>query len=277
MRWLLHGLCWRRFWPYLVWCVAITLFAARGFAAEVPALEGRVNDHAQVLRPATRQQLTSKLLAYEQATGHQLAILTVPTLAGDPIEDYGIRVVEAWKLGKKDRDDGVLLLVASGDKKVRIEVGYGLEGDLPDAAAGRIIREVMAPHFRRGDFDTGISAAVDAIVAKTGGESLVGGENTTTSPQSKPRPLKQPKAAPVGVIGWLGWILSALFKLAFFGVFIVIVIILAVINLFGGGRRSRGFYVGGGGFGGGGFGGGGGGGFSGGGGSFGGGGASGDW
>jgi uncharacterized protein len=278
VRWLLQHLGLRRFLPFLVWCVAVTLCAAQGFAAEVPALSGRVNDQARVLSEQTRQRLTNRLAAYEQSTGHQLAVLTVPTLDGDPIEDFSIRVVEAWKLGRKDRDDGILLLVASGDKKVRIEVGYGLEGDLPDAAAGRIIRDVMAPHFRRGDFDTGISAAVDAILAKTGGESLDAGG--TTASQDKQRVVKQPRAAPVGVLGWIGWILSTLFKLAFFGVFVVIVVVLAFINMFGGGGRggrSRGFYVGGGGFGSGGGGFGGGGGFSGGGGSFGGGGASGDW
>jgi len=276
VRWLLQRLGFQRPLPFLVWCVALALYAAQGSAAEVPLLEGRVNDHARVLAPETRQRLTNKLAAFEQSTGHQLAILTVTTLAGDPIEDFGIRVVEAWKLGKKDRDDGILLLIASGDRKARIEVGYGLEGSLPDAAAGRIIREVMAPYFRRSDFDTGVSLAVDAILTKTGGEALVG--NDTSAPNSSQSAVKQTKASPVGALGWVGWILATLFKLAFFGVFVVIVIILAVINLFGGGgRRGGGFYVGGGGFGGGGSGGGGDGGFGGGGGSFGGGGASGDW
>jgi uncharacterized protein len=276
VRWFLQGFRLRRIVPFLVWCVAVTLYAVRGSAAEVPALAGRVNDHAQILAAATREQLTRKLAAYEQSTGHQLALLTIPTLDGDPIEDFSIRVVEAWKLGKKDRDDGILLLVVSGDRKVRIEVGYGLEGDLPDAAAGRIIREVVAPHFRRGDYDTGISAAVDAILASTGGEALAVGDTAVTKGQQ--RAVPRTKTAPVGVFGWIGWLLSTLFKLAFFGVFVVIVIVLVIINLLGGGGRSRGLFVGGGGFGsgGGGFGGGGGG-FGGGGGSFGGGGASGDW
>ncbi len=274
MRWFLQAFDWRRFGAFLVWGIAVTLYAARGSAAEVPALAGRVNDRAQILAAATRDQLTRKLSAYEQSTGHQLALLTMPTLGGDPIEDFSIRVVEAWKLGKKDRDDGILLLVVSGDRKVRIEVGYGLEGELPDAAAGRIIRDVMTPHFRSGDYNTGITAAVDAILASTGAEALVGGDAAVAKGQ--PRAIQKIKTAPVGVFGWIGWILAALFKLAFFGIFIVIFIVLVVVNLLGGGGRSRGFYVGGGGFGSGG-GGGGGGGFSGGGGSFGGGGASGDW
>lgn len=261
----------KRIVPFLVWCIAITLYTARGFAIEVPALEGRVNDHANIISPNARQRLTQQLAAYEQSTGHQLAILTVPTLGGDPIEDFGIRVVEAWKLGKKGTDDGILLLIASGDRKMRIEVGYGLEGTLPDAAAGRIIRDVMAPQFRRGDYDAGVVAAVNAIFAATGAEALA--IDGIRADPNKRALQKQAKPAPTGLIGWFGWILGALFKVAFFGIFIIVVIILGVLNMFGGGR-SRGTYYGGG-FGGGG--GGGGGSFGGGGGSFGGGGASGDW
>jgi uncharacterized protein len=271
--WLLRQLGSKRLWPFLVWCVAVTLYTARGFAIEVPPLEGRINDHAQILSASAQQRLTAKLAAYEQTTGHQLAVLTVPTLGGDPIEDYGIRVVEAWKLGKKGQDDGILLLIAARDKKMRIEVGYGLEGALPDAAAGRIIREVMAPHFRRGDYDAGVSAAVDAILASTGAETLVGGDTPSAQGNQKGVPSRS-QAAPVGILGWIGWLIAFFFKLAFFGVFVVVIIIFALINLFGGGR-SRGMYIGGGGFGSGG--GGGDSGFSGGGGSFGGGGASGDW
>ena len=266
-----RNLGWRRLLPFLVWCVAVTLYVSQGLAAEVPALVGRVNDYARILSAETNQRLTTKLAAYEQTTGHQLAILTVPSLDGDPIEDFGIRVVESWKLGKKDRDDGILMLIASRDRKMRIEVGYGLEGDLPDAAAGQIVRDLMAPHFKRGDYDTGVAAAVDAILRRTGGETLVGGD--APKAQGKARTAKQPKAAPVGVLGWIGWALAALFKVAFFGIFIIVVIVLLLFNSFGGGR-SRGFYIGGGGFG---SGGGGGGGFGGGGGGFGGGGASGDW
>jgi uncharacterized protein len=277
VRWLLFGY-WsrgsgaRQLLQLLAWCIATTLFTARGFATEVPPLEGRVNDHARILSAAAQRSLTSKLEAFERATGHQLAILTIPSLAGDPIEDYSIRVVESWKLGKKGADDGVLLVVASGDRKMRIEVGYGLEGSLPDAAAGRIVREVMAPYFRRGDYDGGITAAVNAILSSTGGESLVGSE-----PQSDPSKKNLPQsargtAAPVT----LGWIVAGLFKLAFFAIFVVVIIVLFVFNLLGGGR-SRGIYIGsssggsndGGGFGSDSF--------SGGGGSFGGGGASGDW
>jgi uncharacterized protein len=287
MRSILWGLCfvrpsaawttWRQAWVALACCVALTLAAARAYALEVPPLQGRVNDHAQLLAPEAAQRLNQRLAAYEQATGHQLAVLTVPTLGGDPIEDFSIRVVEAWKLGKKGADDGILLLVASGDRKMRIEVGYGLEGTLTDATTGRIIREVMAPYFRKGDYAGGISAAVSSIFASTGAENLVEDE-PGAAPVKRGSTRHAQRAAPTGVLGWIGWIISTILKVAFLGIFVLVVIVLSVLN--GGGRRRGGFYVGGG-FGGGsggGFGGGGGGGgFGGGGGGFGGGGASGDW
>jgi len=142
-------------------------------ALEVPPLAGRVNDRARVLSPQMQSQLESQLEAYERATGHQLAVLVVPSLEGDPVEDYTLRVVEAWKLGKQGKDDGVLLFVAVQDRKIRIEVGYGLEGDLPDALVSRIIRDVMVPAFRQGELAFGITRAVSAIAAATGGQGEV--------------------------------------------------------------------------------------------------------
>lgn len=267
----------------LLWIAASLLFTLNAHALEVPPLQGRVNDHAGILSPAVEESLTRKLAAYEQATGHQLAILTIPTLAGDPIEDFSIRVVEAWKLGKKGVDDGVLLLVASNDRKMRIEVGYGLEGDFPDAAAGRVVRDVMAPHFRRGDFESGITAGVNAVLAATGAQALAGQDKASgkrgawQADDDEAGVPKQKRAPPSGILGWAGYLLSLLFKFAFFGIFVLIVLFLLITNLLSGGFRG-GFF---GGFGGGGgFSGGGGGGFdgfSGGGGGFGGGGASGDW
>lgn len=251
------------------------LFTVHGLAGEVPPLKGRVNDHARILSPTVHQLLSERLAAYEQKTGHQLAVLTVPSLSGDPIEDYSIRVVEAWKLGKKGADDGILLLVASGDRKMRIEVGYGLEGSLPDAAAGRIVRDVMAPHFKRGDFDGGVLAAVNAIFAATGGESLI-----DAGALSAGRHLGAPGAAQTTKpVGTLGWFLTGLLKLAFFGIFVLVILGIIVANFLRG-ARSGGVFVSSGGFGssdGGSFGGSSDSGFSGGGGSFGGGGASGDW
>ena len=242
----------------MVTLLVALLSVGRAWAIDVPPLEGRVNDRAEVLSAEIKQELEAKLAAYEAKTGHQLAVLTIPTLGGDPIEDFSIRVVEAWKLGRAKHDDGVLILVVPDDRKMRIEVGYGLEGVLPDAAAGRITREVMAPRFRRGDYAGGIAAAVDAVIEATGGE-------VTAAPRAK---------SPARVVGG---ILRTLGGLVVFGLFFVLIVLMSILNRLGGGRRGGGVYIGGGGFGGGFGGGSGGGGFSGGGGGFGGGGASGDW
>lgn len=246
--------------------IAWVLGAYPAWALAVPPLEGRINDHAGILSSAARTALEERLAQFETKTGHQLAVLTIPSLEGDAIEDFSIRVVENWKLGKKGKDDGVLVLVVSKDRKMRIEVGYGLEGDLPDATAGRIIRDIMVPQFKLGDFEHGIAGAIDAIIAKTGGAAAGAPQSTLA---------KKP-------LGTAGTVLSVLFRLAFFGIFAVILLFVLLSNRLGrGGRRSLyyGGFIGGGlggGFrsGGSGFGGGG---FSGGGGGFGGGGASGDW
>ncbi len=253
--------------PLFLWCFAVWLFASRCWALPVPPLTGRVNDRAELLSRAAEQQINQQLIAYEKTTGHQLAVLTIPTLDGDPIEDFSIRVVEAWKLGKKGKDDGVLVLVVSKDHKMRIEVGYGLEGELTDANAGQMVRDVMAPRFRRGDYEGGITAAVNAIILKTGGPA-------TTLPASTDRMRIVQSVRPLSIVGR---IISGLIKLAFFGIFGGVFLIWLLINRLGG-RRSGGIYFGGGGGYGGGSGGGfGDGGFSGGGGGFGGGGASGSW
>ncbi|MEO8676832.1 MAG: TPM domain-containing protein, partial [Casimicrobiaceae bacterium] len=126
-------------------CIAGTLlaaFAAAG-AADVPYLTGRVVDNAEILKPATRERVAALAKAHEDKTADQIAVLTVPTLGGESIEEYAGRVFAAWKLGQKGKDNGVLVVVAPKDHKMRIEVGYGLEGTLPDVAASRIIRNVM--------------------------------------------------------------------------------------------------------------------------------------
>ncbi len=133
-------------------------------AADVPYLSGRVVDDAEILSAQTRSALTEKLKAHEDRTGDQIAVLTVRTLSGESIEGYATRVFESWKLGKKGKDNGVLLIVAPQDRRMRIEVGYGLEGTLTDLQAGRIIRNVMAPRFKAGDYNGGVTAGVDAIL-----------------------------------------------------------------------------------------------------------------
>ena len=130
---------------------ALGLLAARAVAdeIEVPYLSGRVNDEAEVLRPETRQAMAARLQQHEARTGAQVVVLTVRSLGGASIEDYAMAVFEAWKLGRRGQDDGVLLVVAPSERRMRIEVGYGLEGTLPDIAAGRIIRNVITPRFQR--------------------------------------------------------------------------------------------------------------------------------
>lgn len=155
------------------------LFAALGAlalpaAAEqpVPPLRARVTDLTATLGDAQRQALEQKLAAIETKRGSQVAVLLVPTTEPETIEQYGIRVADAWKLGRKGVDDGVLLLVAKNDRTLRIEVGRGLEGAIPDAIAKRVIAEVITPLFRAGDFAGGLNAGVDAIAKVIDGEPL---------------------------------------------------------------------------------------------------------
>jgi uncharacterized protein len=153
-------------------CLLFISFSSQTFAQKaVPELWGqRVHDDAQVLKKETVDALENQLAAFEDSTSNQIAILTVQSLDGDVLEDYSLRVVEKWKLGQADKDNGVLLLVAVDDHKMRIEVGHGLEGVLTDAISNRIIRNEMAPNFRRDDYDAGIRAGIDGIVKAIGGE-----------------------------------------------------------------------------------------------------------
>ena len=139
------------------------LFRSRAQRA-VSALNERVIDRAEILTPTTERTLTALLEAHEDSTSNQLAILTIPSLDGDVLEDYALRVAETWALGTEENDNGVLVLIAHQDRKIRIEVGYGLEGDLPDVAASRIINNVMVPRFRSGDFDGGVLEGTQAIL-----------------------------------------------------------------------------------------------------------------
>lgn len=245
----------------LLLLVALLTAPSSVSARAVPPLTARVQDEAELLSPALRQRIDGMLFAYQQQTGHQLAVLTVRSLEGDSLEEFSVRVVEAWQLGDKQRDDGVLLLVAVAERKLRIEVGYGLEGELPDVVASRIIREVITPAFRRGEPEAGILAGLQAIMQATGGGNIPVPEAAVPRQRSRAREGEPP------------------------GGFILLVLVgMALLALLGGGRGGRSavwaaapFLLGGhrgsrgGGFGGGG------GGFRGGGGGFGGGGASGDW
>ncbi|HXG53243.1 MAG TPA: TPM domain-containing protein [candidate division Zixibacteria bacterium] len=141
-------------------------------ALEVPPLRGRVNDLAGMLPPERIARLEQRLAAFESETGHQVAVLTIPSLEGDDLESFSIRVAESWKIGQKGFDNGAILLVARDDRKLRIEVGYGLEGVIPDAIASRIVRETIVPRFRRNDFAGGIEAGVEEILRAARGEKL---------------------------------------------------------------------------------------------------------
>ncbi len=140
----------------------------------IPELWGtRIHDEAGILSAQSVHDLEQKIKAHEDSTSNQIAILTIPSLEDDPLEDYSIRVVEKWKLGQEGKDNGILILVVTQDRKMRIEVGYGLEGALPDILCSQIIRNEMAPRFRQGDFEGGVNAAVEAIIKAIAGEYTI--------------------------------------------------------------------------------------------------------
>lgn len=268
--------------------IAIFIFASFNVRAElvaIPALKTHVTDLTQTLTSEQQNQLEAKLSAFEQQSGSQVAVLMVPSTQPEDIAQYSIRVVDAWKLGREKPDDGLLILVAKNDHKMRIEVGYGLEGAIPDLTAKRVITEVMAPSFKQNDFYGGINNATDKLIALISGEQL-------------PAPNKQvagnngfENILPIllfgglvlggilraifgnffggalngGAIGMLAWLLGGgIFAAILFGLLAFVFTLIGPVGLsqmgggFGSGRS-------------------GGGGFSGGGGGFGGGGASGNW
>jgi uncharacterized protein len=249
--------------------VLLALIPARPLAAadlQFPKLGERVVDEAGLLTAAERQSLIATLQAHEEATGHQVVVVTLRSLQGASIEDYGYQLGRAWGIGGKGKDNGVLLIVAPNERKVRIEVGYGLEGTLTDATSRVIIEKIMTPAFRSGQFGPGIVAGTGAILKVISGDE-------SAEPLAKAPARAQDTAAT----------LSPLFLL---GLFVVLLWLNYRRHGAGGfgGRRGYGSTIAGAALGaglGGSLGGrgngGGGGGFSGGGGSFGGGGASGDW
>ncbi|MCX7323103.1 MAG: TPM domain-containing protein [Hyphomicrobiales bacterium] len=147
-------------------CLGLTVLTTGAQAADptFPALSGRVVDAARILNPAAIQRISDKLAAHEMATSDQVVVATVPKLDDLTIEDYGNRLYRRWALGTKDRNNGALLLIAPTERKIRIEVGYGLEGALTDALSKTIITTAITPKLRTGDFAGGIEAGVDAII-----------------------------------------------------------------------------------------------------------------
>lgn len=289
----------RRWFAASVIMALTSALASQVSALDVPALTGRVVDLAHVLPDSTVNALSSRMAEHETKTSNQAAVLILPSLAGEPLEEFSHRVATRWKLGQKGTDNGVLLLVAMQERKVRIEVGYGLEGVLTDARSAQIIRNDIVPRFRAGDFPGGVSAGVEAILRTIEGTYQV---------FDRPPPPRENDvlgqigiAVIIGVVAGLSlmgihrvvgavagaglsvllapWLVPALMAAA---VTFLLLVALSAGGAGGGWRRYRGMDDGvwyssrAGGWGGGTFGGAGGG-FSGGGGSFGGGGASGNW
>ena len=153
----------------------LILFLTIGISAQaqlaIPEHAGQwVHDEAHVLSAATVSQIEAALKYERDSTSNQIALLILPSLEGEPIEEFSLRVAEKWKIGQKKKDNGVLMLIAINDKKMRIETGYGLEGVLTDALSSRINRNEMAPYFRQGDFDSGVKAGVIAVIQAIKGE-----------------------------------------------------------------------------------------------------------
>lgn len=291
--------------PFLLALLLLLPWRICGAALDVPPLRGHVNDYASLLSAQAAQQLEAELASFESSDSTQIVILTVPSLEGEVLEQYSIRVVEAWKIGQKGKDNGALLLVAKQERKTRIEVGRGLEGNLTDLVTGRIIRNEITPAFKRGDFDAGVAAGVHAMMAAVRGEYGAEPGSDLRHGRKGANPiftlLLFALVASVflggisrvlgGVAGAIGLPLavfvsfpglSVLFLALFAGAGFLLGLFLSFLFSSGGrgGYRGGGPFFGGfggGSFGSGGGGGGGGGGFSGGGGNFGGGGASGDW
>lgn len=270
------------------------------FALEVPQLRSHVNDYANLFSAGTVQKLEQALTEFERSDSTQIAILTIDSLQGESLEEYSIKVAEGWRIGQAKLDNGVILLIAKQEHKIRIEVGRGLEGKLTDLVSGRIIRGDISPYFKNNDYDSGITSGVTSIVKAVRGEY-----------KAQPRDMKQGRKSAEPVFTLLVFLLVAIVFLGSFSKFLggaagaaglsligfltfpglgiamlaivgaagfVLGLVIAILFGSGGSGFGGGFggpFIGsgfGGGSSGGGFGG-----FSGGGGGFGGGGASGDW
>lgn len=235
----------------------LTLAGEAAAAPTFPPLTGRVVDEAHILSPAAQDRLTQMLAEHERQTGNQVVVVTLKSLQGYSIEDFGYQLGRHWGIGQKGHDNGALLIVAPNEHHVRIEVGYGLEGRLTDAQSKLIVENIILPRFRNGDFDTGVTDGAAILLRVLGGDA-----------SALPQEAQQPQQDNDG--GGFGTIVAVVLIWLVFGRFLWPLFFLGAL----GGRRG-GFGGGfGGGFSGGGFSGGG---FSGGGGSFGGGGASGSW
>lgn len=275
---------------WLLCVMTLTMSHAAAALQAIPALSSPVTDLTQTLTAEQQQALAAKLNAFSREKGSQIALLIVPTTAPEDIAQYSIRVAEAWQVGRDKQDDGVIMLIAKNDRKMRIEVGYGLEGAIPDLTAKRIISEVMAPYFKQGDFYGGLNASTDQVMRLILGEQLPAPAKAENGGKSLFELL--PIIMVAAIVG--GMVLKSMFGTFFgsalsggliaalawiFGATLIAIILAAIAGFIftlvmgsGGGMGPMAGGLGGGGFGGGGrdI-------FTGGGGDFGGGGASGDW
>ena len=283
----------------LIAALGLFLLSAAGLAADdlvaVPPLKARVTDLTGTLSRDQAAELEADLVRFEKARGSQIVVLLVPSTQPETIEAFSIRVADSWKLGRKGVDDGILVLVAKNDRKLRIEVGRGLEGAVPDAVAKRIVAEVIGPRFKEGDFHGGLKAGVAKLQAVIGGEALPPPKSVSRS-DSASMDLETlfivgmviatmlgavmnrwfgrlgGSTVTSGVVGGLAWLVTGSVLAAIIGTILVFIFVLAFASSGRGGGWSSGGWGGGGWSGGSSDGG-----FSGGGGDFGGGGASGDW
>jgi uncharacterized protein len=180
--------------------LSILLFSpfAATFSLAIPASpEARVNDYAGMLSDDTRAAIEAYLANLESRTGIQIVVAAFPSLEGESLEDYSIRLAEKWKIGQKGKDNGVILVIFKQERKLRIEVGYGLEDKLPDASASYIIRNVIAPYFKAGDYDSGVKAGVQAIAKTVSGEST---DETETSSGPSNFTIDKEKLIKIGII-----------------------------------------------------------------------------
>ena len=293
--WSLCGECIQYFvFFFFLFCVPV-------HALEVPKLQGYVNDYAGMISMQAKAVLEQELQTFEQSDSTQIVVLTIPSLEGEVLEEFSIKVAEQWKIGQKGKDNGIIVLVSKQDRKIRVEVGRGLEGQITDLMSGRIIDLVIMPKFKRGDFDGGLISGVHALIDASRGEFKADSNREPRRRNGQSRLLtflifggiailvlgsvSRPAGAIGGAVGLPLIMLLASISVGMWG-FIILAVLGAVLGLilpvlFSAGGRGGGTPggFGSGGFGGGSYGGGGfgGGGFGGGGGGFGGGGSSGGW
>jgi uncharacterized protein len=245
-----HPAAWaarRARWPALAAWLAVLVLAVSGLAADVttpPSPTRWVTDTASLLAPSMRDGLDAQLEQYQRQTGHQIVVWIGQSIGAEPLDDFAVRTFKAWQLGRKGQDDGLLLIVLAKDRRMAIEVGYGLEGRVPDALARRVIDEVMAPRLRAGDADGALQAGVDAILSAVEGHPVSPGEPATAPPPDR---TERPSMLELVVFGLLGLAFLVLLvthpSLAMYFLF-------SMFNGgggFGGGRSDRGGFSGGGG------------------------------